>query len=82
MLLVCSVDTPIHINTSHLLVSRCASCVDWAYRLHDIAQIMETTVVSLGVHTQCSSSTVQIFSIFGAVLRCYALCVCVWGGVG
>ena len=34
MLLVCSVDTPIHINRSHLLVSHCvshpASCVDWA----------------------------------------------------
>ncbi len=30
---VCSVDTPIHINRSHLLASRCAShpasCVDW-----------------------------------------------------
>ena len=34
MLLVCSVDTPIHINRSHLLAWRCAShpasCVDWA----------------------------------------------------
>ncbi len=34
MLLECSVDTPIHINRSHLLASRCASrpasCVDWA----------------------------------------------------
>ncbi len=34
MLLVCSVDTPIHINRSHLLASPCASrpgfCVDWA----------------------------------------------------
>ena len=34
MLLACSVDTPIHINRSHLLASRCASrpasCVDWA----------------------------------------------------
>ncbi len=34
MLLVCSVDTPIHINRSHLLPLRCASrpasCVDWA----------------------------------------------------
>ena len=34
MLLACSVDTPIHINRSHLLVLRCASppasCVDWA----------------------------------------------------
>ncbi len=36
MLLACSVDTPIDINRSHLLVSRCASrpasCVDWALR--------------------------------------------------
>ena len=35
MLLACSVDTPIHINRSHLLVSCCASrpasCVDWAH---------------------------------------------------
>ncbi len=34
MLLACSVDTPIHINRSHLLASRCAwrpaSCLDWA----------------------------------------------------
>ena len=34
MLLACSVGTPIHINRSHLLASRCvshpASCVDWA----------------------------------------------------
>ncbi len=34
MLLACSVDTPIHINRSHLLASHCAlrpaSCVDWA----------------------------------------------------
>ncbi len=34
MLLACSVDTPIHINRSHLLASRCASrpasCVDCA----------------------------------------------------
>ncbi len=37
MLLECSVDTPIHINRSHLLascgVSRPASCVDWALDL-------------------------------------------------
>ncbi len=36
MLLVCSVDTPIHINRSHLLALHCAwcpaSCVDWASR--------------------------------------------------
>ena len=36
MLLGCSVDTPIHINRSHLLASlwasRPASCVDWASR--------------------------------------------------
>ncbi len=35
MLLACSVDTPIHINRSHLLVLHCtslpASCVVWAY---------------------------------------------------
>ena len=30
MLLACSVDTPIHINRSHLLASCCASCVDMA----------------------------------------------------
>ena len=42
MLLACSVDTPIHINRSHLLASRCAShpesCVDWASEIRETSR--------------------------------------------
>ncbi len=57
-------------------------CLSVMLRLRDTVQKMETMVAKEGVHTQCSrSSAVQHsanngnFSIFRAVLHCYALCV-------
>ena len=69
MLLASSVDTPTHINRSHLFASRCmlhpASCVDWAFG----PATPSTARFASQLHCMCNSLLHHVFSIVVATPR-------------